>query len=370
MESEYFVYRSVSSGIQEIFITTAGKPDVPVQLQVETFYLTVRDLMAQDNAAVFQERIFGTEAAVKDIQEIRSRLLEDCADPVPPSLLVGSSGICGEYFGIQVHLVAGNVTPEVIKYPEGPAIGRLVKTPHCQYLGLSGITSHANGPASGQARAMFDQANAILKDLGAGFLAVPRTWLWLRNILDWYGDLNAVRNAFFTECGILGGTVRHPMPASTGIGLGPANGRACAMDLTAVLSPDSVIEYHQAGGKQQSAYEYGSAFSRASAVRTPGGRTAFISGTASIDEAGLTTHIGDPKAQIAQTIENVIAVLNDMDFDEDTVVQVMAYCKTKDVQSLFMAMPNKPNWPWISMVCDVCRDDLLFEIEALAIKEA
>ena len=43
MESDYFVYRSISRGIQEIFITTAGKPDLTIEKQAETFYLKMRD---------------------------------------------------------------------------------------------------------------------------------------------------------------------------------------------------------------------------------------------------------------------------------------------------------------------------------------
>ena len=368
MQQEPFVYRCVSNGIQEIFVTAVGNAEGPSQAQAEAHYLNVRQIMAQEKAMIFQERIFGTEAGIAAVQEIRNRVLQGHTDEVAPSLLKGSPGVLGDYFGIQVHLIVSPDPAQVLRSTEGLGVGRLVKTPHCQYVGLSGLTAATPGSASAEARAMFTQANDILDALGVGFKSIPRTWLWLNNILDWYDDLNAVRNAFFTECGILGTTERHPMPASTGIGLGPANGRACAMDLTAVLTADATIEYHQAGGKQHSAYEYGSAFSRAASVRTPAGQTAFISGTASIDKAGLTTNIDNPKAQIEQTIVNVIAVLYDMKFSEKDVVQVMGYCKTPEIQALFQSM-KKPDWPWVSMVCDVCRDDLLFETEALAIKQ-
>ena len=52
--------------------------------------------------------------------------------------------------------------------------------------------------------------------------------------------------------------------------------------------------------------------------------------------------------------------------DED-VIQVVAYCKTTDVEDIFKALDDKPSWPWVTVICDVCRDDLLFEIEAAAI---
>lgn len=368
MQQDTFVYKCISDGIQEIFVTAVGNAESPGPSQAEAHYQKVLQIMTQEKAVIFQERIFGTQTGVIAAHQARNRVLQGQTDPVAPSLLVGSPGVLGDYFGIQVHLIVAPDPAQVLQSGEGLAVGRLVKTPQCQYVGLSGLTAATASSVSEQARAMFTQANDILKELDHGFKSVPRTWLWLKDILDWYDELNAVRNTFFTECGILGTSERHPMPASTGIGLGPANGRACAMDLTAVLNQDAVIEYHQAGGKQESAYEYGSAFSRAASVRTPGGKSAFISGTASIDKAGLTTNLGNPKAQIEQTIVNVIAVLYDMKFTEKDVVQVMGYCKTPEIHALFQSM-QKPDWPWVSMVCDVCRDDLLFETEALAIKQ-
>ena len=142
------------------------------------------------------------------------------------------------------------------------------------------------------------------------------------------------------------------------------------MDLTAVIEPRGATEYLGALGRQQCALEYGSAFSRASRAVTPAGRTVFVSGTASIDAAGATTNIGDAPAQIQTTIQNVQAVLSDMGLGDQDVVQVVAYSKTTEVEDIFKHMKDHLAWPWVSVVCDVCRDDLLFEIEAAAIADS
>ena len=68
------------------------------------------------------------------------------------------------------------------------------------------------------------------------------------------------------------------MPASTGIGLGPVSGQWCSMDLAAVIKPVDSIEYLRTTGKQHCAYDYGSAFSRATRAISPAGKTVFISG--------------------------------------------------------------------------------------------
>ncbi|MBN2269865.1 MAG: hypothetical protein JXN61_04580, partial [Sedimentisphaerales bacterium] len=172
---------------------------------------------------------------------------------------------------------------------------------------------------------------------------------------------------FFAERGMIGEGTRQSMPASTGIGLGAADGSDCAMDLFAVLKPADSTQYLQAGGKQQCALEYGSAFSRASRTSTPAGETVFVSGTASINAAGETTNIGDPKGQINDTIENVRAVFRDMNVTDEDVVHILAYCKTAEIERVFNSIKGKYNWPWITPICDVCRHDLLFEIEATAV---
>ena len=138
------------------------------------------------------------------------------------------------------------------------------------------------------------------------------------------------------------------------------------MDLAAVLEPADSIQYLSAVGKQQCALEYGSAFSRASKAITPAGTTVFVSGTASIDVTGATTNIGDAAGQINTTIENVRAVLKDMHCKDEDVVQVVAYCKTAEVEKIFNGVKDTIPWPWLTAICDICRPDLLFEIEATA----
>ena len=138
------------------------------------------------------------------------------------------------------------------------------------------------------------------------------------------------------------------------------------MDLTAVLEPQNSIQYLQAAGKQRSALAYGSAFSRACRAITPAGETVFVSGTASIDGSGATTNIGDAAAQINTSIENVRAVLRDMRCRDEDVVQVVGYCKTAEVERIFDGLKGNLPWPWVTAIGDICRPDLLFEIEATA----
>ncbi|MHC4889602.1 MAG: Rid family hydrolase [Planctomycetota bacterium] len=325
----------------------------------------IRDILRSKRACILQERVFGTQSTMEKVLPVRSKAYGDIDDGVAPSAVVGKEGMAGPFAGVHVHAVSSDTKAEVINL-EGTPCGRILRTPGRTYLTLSAISASQSPKATDQAQAMMEKAESVLKQFDVDFLSVPRTWMWLKDILSWYDDFNHVRTKFFTERKLIGEGTRQSMPASTGIGLGPADGNKCAMDLTAVLEPTDCTQYLQAVGKQQCALEYGSAFSRASRAITPAGETVFVSGTASIDASGATTNIGDAAGQINTTIENVRAVLKDMHCRDDDVVQVVAYCKTTDVEKIFNNVKDTLPWPWVTVICDICRPELLFEIEATA----
>ena len=354
-----------SDSATEFYISATPGPKAPTQDQAQEIFSQISDVLRSEKAHILQERLFSTAPAMETLRQARSAAYGDLDDGVAPSLLVGKEGLSGPIAGVQVHAVRCKGKPEVINL-KGDLCGRILRVPGRAYLTLSGISDLKDSQASGQASVMMSKVEAALGQLGANFLSVPRTWMWLKDILDWYDDFNTVRTNFFVEWGLLGKGTRETMPASTGIGLGPADGGHCAMDLMAVLEPTDCTQYLTTTGKQQSAFDYGSAFSRAARSAMPAGDAVWISGTASINAAGDTTHIDDAPAQIDATIEAVRAVLAEMDTNEKDLVQVIAYCKTTEVEKAFEKTREALNWPWLTVICDVCRHDLLFEIEATA----
>src|SRR4030042_1263813 len=347
----------------EIFISSTPQENAPLHDQAREVFAGISNVLRSKGAYILQERIFSTQAAVKTLRKARARAYGDLDDGVTPSFLVATEGSSGPLPGVPGHAISGGGRPEVVQLDGNPC-GRIFRSPRCSYLTLSYISGQQDEQAPAQARTMMQKGDTILRKYGVDFLSVPRTWMWLKDILSWYDDFNNVRTKFFTEWGLVGPGTRQSMPASTGIGLGPASGGYCAMDLTAVLEPAGTTQYLQAAGKQQCAMEYGSAFSRASKATTPAGHTVFVSGTASINTDGQTTHIGDAAGQIEATIENVRAVLGDMNCGDEDVVHVIAYCKTTGVEKVFNAYKDTLGWPWITVICDICREVLLFEIEA------
>jgi enamine deaminase RidA (YjgF/YER057c/UK114 family) len=355
-----------SSRASELYITATPTSSVPVEAMWQELFNGVREALVSNNAHIIQERMFATQDAIELAPQIRADVYGDIDDGVAPSYLVCKEGLGEPIAGIQIHAIKCGSVPEVITL-NGEACGRIVELDDRKYLTLSAILDETSSTDVEQSKVMLQKAEEALKLYNTDLLSVARTWMWLGDILKWYDDFNRVRNELFTKRGLIGSGSRQSMPASTGIGLGPSNGSFCSMDLAAILEPANSNEYIQVIGKQQCASDYGSAFSRAAKAMTPAAETIFISGTASIDEAGATTNIDDPVAQVKTTIVNVQAVLKDLECGDEDVVQVMAYCKTTEVEKVFNSLKDELPWPWVTMVCDVCRDDLLFEIEAVAI---
>ena len=349
----------------EIYISATPKQNASLQEQARDVYSKIGDILRSKNACILRERIFTPEKVTQDLLRIRSRAYSDIDDGVAPSVLIGKPEMTGPITAVQVHAICSDSRPEVICL-EGIPTGRILRLPGCTYLTLSSISAPQFDKATEQAQAIMEKAESALKQFNSDFFSVARTWMWLGRILSWYGPFNRVRNRFFTERGLIGKASRHSIPASTGIGLGPTDGSKCAMDLIAILQPRNSIQHLQSAGKQRCALEYGSAFSRASRAITPAGQTIFVSGTASIDATGATTNIDDAAGQINTTIENVRAVLRDTQTNDDDVVQALAYCKTTEVENIFKGLKSTLAWPWVTVICDICRPDLLFEIEATA----
>jgi len=354
-----------SPAATEIYISATPTKNTPVQNQAQEIFPGIREILRSKNACILQERVFAAQNVMETVSRVRSKVYGDIDDGVAPSFLLAGEGLSGQIAGVQVHAVSGDIKIEVLNLDQVPC-GRILRALGRTYLTISQLSAPNFTQATEQAQAMLEKAEALLRQSGTDFLSVPRTWMWLGDILSWYGDFNQVRNEFFTERGTIGKPSPQSMPASTGIGLAPADGSKCAMDLTAALEPKDSIQYLQATGKQHCALEYGSAFSRASRAITPAGETVFVSGTASIDTGGETTNVDDAPGQINTTIENVRAVLKDMHCRDEDVVQTVAYCKTTDVEKIFNSLKGQLPWPWVTVICDICRPDLLFEVEAAA----
>ena len=219
-----------------------------------------------------------------------------------------------------------------------------------------------------QARAVFEKMDILLKQAGMEFTDIARTWLYLNDLLEWYDEFNAVRTQFFEERG----TFEKMVPASTGIGAGTAAGEAMVCALLAVKPKhDEVKVFAVPSPLQCPALDYKSSFARAVEIAQPGSRLLTISGTASIEPGGKTAYVGDCKKQIELTMSVVHEILKSRGMNWCDTSRAIAYFKNINDAPLlekYCSEHNLPELPVAISHADVCRHDLLFEIELDAIK--
>jgi enamine deaminase RidA (YjgF/YER057c/UK114 family) len=246
----------------------------------------------------------------------------------------------------------------------GKVLGSLFEDEHARYCRLGGVVpADKSRTHFDQTRDVLDQMESALRIAGMEFANVLRTWFCNDRILDWYGEFNEARNAFFTERGVYDGLV----PASTGVGGRNPAGGALASGLLAVKPKvNSVHAVAVPSPLQCPAVQYGSSFSRAVEIETPEHRRLLISGTASIDPAGHTVHVGDVEGQVALTMDVVKAILESRRMGWADVSRAIGYFKSaEDLRTFeqYCAKAGIDPLPVVLVHEDICRDDLLFEIE-------
>jgi enamine deaminase RidA (YjgF/YER057c/UK114 family) len=203
-----------------------------------------------------------------------------------------------------------------------------------------------------------------------------RVWNYLPDInrdsqgTERYRQFNSARQCALQACGrARSGSV----PAASALG---------------ATSDSPVVVYFLAGRsapvfvenpRQVSAYHYprqygthSPLFSRAALLRQSQSLTLFVSGTASI-VGHRSLHLGDTAAQTRETLTNIEALLNEANrlaegahFDLDGLAYKVYVRRPSDLPVIQAQLASSlgPKAQFIYLQADICRQDLLVEIEA------
>jgi 2-iminobutanoate/2-iminopropanoate deaminase len=123
------------------------------------------------------------------------------------------------------------------------------------------------------------------------------------------------------------------------------------------------------------ACDYGSAFSRGMRIDLNGLTLLLISGTASIDDAGHSVHVGDLRAQLRRTFDNIGKLLASEGATWHDIVRTTCYLRdierdypafNEERTSFYKEQGLDPLPASTGIQAILCRPDLLVEIEAIA----
>lgn len=220
------------------------------------------------------------------------------------------------------------------------------------------------------------------------FGTIARIWNYVPRILDdadsslpqqdreRYRQFNAGRRDAWESFGPKQGDGSMLLPAATGIG---SHNGPLVVECLITTDPVTYIE----NPRQIPAYNYPTRygtkppiFARGSLVKSKEQTELYISGTASI--AGSSTkHLGNPVAQVKETFRNISTLIdaeNLSNYKEDgfelsDIISMRVYIKDSVQYSLIRKEVEKimgTQTPIVYVNDDICRPDLLLEIEGIA----
>jgi enamine deaminase RidA (YjgF/YER057c/UK114 family) len=343
-------------GVRELHLTLLPRPGESAPLMLER----LAALLKSHDAAVVRHEVLGSLAVQPGFADALEGLFGE--QPWPVTFVEGAACDDESVAGMHVLAIAG--TPVESLSSAGRVTGRVFNDGHTRHCVLGDIRpSDRSAPRELQAMQVFENIEGALSRAGMSLPNIARTWLFLDDILAWYGPLNQVRREFFERRHLFD----YNVPASTGVGVKNPVGAALVAGAWAVSPMNGALFVGAVGSPMQCpASAYGSCFSRAVEIMTPGWRRMFISGTASIAPKGESVCAGDLDGQIDLTLQVVRAILVSRGLDYPDVTRATAYLRNPEDAPLLRKWCGKlglENWPLVIAQAVVCRDELLFEIE-------
>ena len=346
---------SVPSGHRELALTLRPRPDESMD---ELFHRLARTLQG---ATILKLMVFGATAASAAATEAMQRTFGHVDWPV--SWMEGNSGSSRPIAGIHAFALTCEDVDRI--WIDGHVVGTVFHDGVARHCLLGGVVPGRRFPSrADQAKHTLVQLDADLAQAGFALADIVRTWFYLEDIRSWYDEFNRVRTEIYQGIPFRTGS----LPASTGIGARNPRGTALILGARALQPLQGTAPAEEIGSPLQCpAPAYGSSFSRAMEFPTASGRILTISGTASLAPGGETRWPGDIHEQIELTMRTVAAILQSRGRTFGDVNRAVAYFKNPADMPVFTqwcATHGLAEFPVIPVQGTICRDDLLFELEA------
>ena len=372
----------VHEDFTQYYITTVANESASFQESVEESYSEIGEVLRVNGIAILQEKIYALTSLKTDILARRNAAFTASGcDPDTPYSFIDGAPVAGNGFaGIQIWGVScpQNDKLSITTVTSGSRRqGRKWESDHFTVLCLTSIKEACPENCTGRnkqlpAERLFERTDALLAEFGFDFGHVIRTWIYLPKLIDWYHEFNEARSGFFRARGIYGCASGRFLPASTCI-QGCCDEEECAMDLIAVRIEDGskvAVSPVRRTSRQDDALAYGSSFSRAVCLELIGYTVIYCSGTASIDLEGATVGVNDPVRQCEETLKNIEALLREHGGALNDVVSSTLFCKNDSVEAAWKDLAGRrlpTDLPTITVRADICREDLLVELEVTAV---
>ena len=377
----------------QLYLVAESSPKGSIQSQFEE----IRTILAESLSHFkMRESVVAMSVFLPDIaqkQFFRQNFCEFFGDNLPAITYIPQTSCFGQSFSVELFAIGGDSQNFEIQRNSENSV--LVSTSDMQILFCGDIRSD-DAPVFSYDRSLnaFQRMKNLLSESGYGISDLYRTWIYQGHIVDpegetqRYKELNRARSDVYhgqefitqflpqTHQGIA-------FPASTGIG---ADDYDVVISCQAAKSQRSdLIIVPLENPMQVPAFDYGEVyspkspkFSRATAYVAGTDAKVYISGTASITDSESRFE-GDPERQTHQTLDNIAALVtpenlakhgvNGFGATLENLAVVRVYVKEKEHFSAVRRVCEQriAGTPVIYTFADVCRPELLVEIEGIVV---
>ena len=368
------------AGDGQAFLVAAAQHNTNAPLVAAETYAQLGETLNKRGMAIVQERIFGSVSVTQEVMAARKRAFQERNIPTdtPLTYIEGRPLRGTGLAGVIVRAVASTKPGDDVWTitDEGQPCGRGWRRNGTTFIILQNIQGIDKGPSrieapSMQATRVIERAEEILDKQGLTYRDVVRTWFYLADILKWYDEFNEARNTKYRDYGIMPESMSDSLslPASTGIeGISPERA-ACTMDLVATASniENRPAVVHLRNESQRDAYCYGAAFSRGAFIREKDVSLIEVSGTAAIGPTGLSLFKNDIRAQIEYTLVTIEKLIAQRGARLEDICAGTVFLKHPEHEAAYREIAEErglDDFPCLCVVADICREELLFEIDA------
>ncbi|HID75419.1 MAG TPA: dioxygenase [Planctomycetaceae bacterium] len=380
------------NGVSHVYASAVPRTGGTFEEQAHDALRTIEAVMHEEgtHGSIVQQAVFLQDSA--KVGDCRRIMQEFYGNQMPATTYIWQPPCCGKALSVEALGVGSGGEDVAIRRVSD----RLVVTRHG---GVSWIhCGHVVPEPSAvgvyrRSMSAFRRMAELLATQGIGFEQVIRTWLYLGDIVGMegstqrYKELNRARTDFYRDIRFAEGRTAPGFrgtvyPASTGIG---TDNHDIVMSCIALSAePDRVQLMPLENPQQTSAFEYSARYSpqspkfcRAMALTSGPCSTIFVSGTASITDSE-TRWVGDVERQTHQTLDNIEALISERNFRQygwagwgatlEDLALARVYIKNQDdfAKTRAACESRFGEVPTIYAVADVCRPELLVEIEGIA----
>ena len=325
--------------------------------------------------------------------EIREQLSTSCGALLPATCIVAQSPQTGSEVVLELICTkASNEKKVIYKSVEGLNY-TVVEQGSYKVVHATGMMGKPGDSIQLAAERAFDQAETVLSEEGLTLQHIIRQWNYVENIsrvedpdstLQNYQVFNDVRTVYYNK-----GEFKFGYPAATGIGMDTGG---VIIGFIAISDSDQVSVKPIRNPRQIDAHQYSKEvllgidtgitrgkctpkFERGKVVTLGERHHIYVSGTASI-VGEKTMHPDDVEKQTLTTIENIFELFSSenqkelgLDFDVSRIEfsHLRVYVKyQEDIPAVMKVCESKLNCKSsLYLESDVCREDLLVEIEGI-----